>query len=275
MSTAVRTPALVTRDWRGSSHAVQFAALTGRALRALVTNRRVALFGLLQPIIMLVLFTQVFGAMADTDAFPHQVAYIDYLLPALMVTTGIGPAVASGSTLVRDMENGLVTRLRALPVSLHWVPTARSLADVTRAAAQVLTLVVTALLVFGFRPAGGFAGVAAAYAVAMLTIWTLVWVFLALASWVRNLEVMQSIGFFVVFPLMFASNAFVPTYLMPGWLQAVTAVNPLSYSIDATRRLALGWPVGTSVVMSVSVCLLLLAITTTLAGRWFRRPPVT
>ncbi|MBY8854150.1 ABC transporter permease, partial [Saccharothrix sp. MB29] len=88
----------------------------------------------------------------------------------------------------------------------------------------------------------------AALAVAVLVVWALMWVFLALGAWLRSTEVMQSIGFVVVFPLMFASSAFVPVHALPGWLQVVAAVNPMTYAVNAARHLSSGEAVGSSVV---------------------------
>lgn len=273
MTTTGTRPTLGHERWQRSHHHVQLASLTGRAIRSLVADYRLVVFGLAQPIIMLVLFTQVFGVLANRAALPGQVTYLEYLVPALLVTTGIGPAAASGSTLVRDMDNGLVSRLRAMPITLIWVPAARSLADLTRTTTQGLALLLTAVWAFGFRPAGGLVGVLAAVALSALTTWALIWAFLALASWFRSLEVMQSISFFVIFPLMFASNAFVPTNLMPEWLRVIAAVNPLSYSIDAARSLCLGLPVGSAGLRAIILCSALLILSVALTGRWFRRPP--
>lgn len=123
------------------------------------------------------------------------------LLPAVLLTTGIGPAVGSGSALAREMGSGALTRFRAMPVGPHWVLVARILSDLSRVAAQLALLLAAGALFFGFTGRGGIEGAVAALAVAVLVVWALMWVFLALGAWLRSTELMQSIGFVVVFPL--------------------------------------------------------------------------
>jgi ABC-2 type transport system permease protein len=93
----------------------------------------------------------------------------------------------------------------------------------------------------------------------MAVSWGLGWVFLAVATWLRNAELMQNIGFLVMFPLMFASSAFVPVAGLPGWLQAVAHANPMTYAIGAARDLALGHAAGSSPAVAVGLVLALAA----------------
>jgi ABC-2 type transport system permease protein len=258
--------------WRPAGAAIQFAVLTGRALRGIVIDRRLVALTLLQPLILLVIFSEVFGSMANPRHFPAGVTYIDYLMPAILVTSGITSAVGSGSELIRDMDNGVLTRFRALPVDLQWVLVARAVADVLRTAAQIVLLLGFAALFFGFRPAGGLPGVAAALLLSLFVITALTWVFIALGAWVRSARIMQSISGLTLFPLMFASSAYVPVAALPGWLQAVALVNPVSYAVDATRALALDWPVGDAVFGAVATSLLTGAVGMWVAVRGFRRP---
>jgi len=97
-------------------------------------------------------------------------------------------------------------------------------------------------------------------------------VFLAMAAWLRSEEVMNSVGFLAMFPLMFASNAFVPIESLPGWLQAVAKVNPLTYTVDAARGLSLALPMENGPTAAVVVSTLLGALSVLLAVRGFRRP---
>ncbi|MFD0499318.1 ABC transporter permease [Streptomyces rhizosphaericus] len=193
-------------------------------------------------------------------------------MPAILVTGGIASAVGSGAELVRDMDNGVLTRFRALPIGLHWVLAARAVTDVLRCTAQTLLLVVCAALFFGFSPAGGVLGMTAALLLALVVIMALTWVFIALGSWLRNGRIMQAISGVVLFPLMFASSAYVPLDVLPGWLRAVALVNPVSYAIDATRALALDWPLGHSVAAALATGAGVLAVAVIAAVRGFRRP---
>ena len=258
--------------WRGTSFTNQIAILTGRSLRALVSDPKVMIFSLLQPLIMLLLFSQVFGSMAGSGSFPAGVSYINYLMPAILVTTGVGSALQSGIGLVTDMKNGVLGRLRSLPVSNMSVLIARSLSDLTRTAIQLLLLLVAAAVLFGFSPAGGLLGVLPAFLLALAVSWALSWVFLAVGAWVRSAEAMQTVGFLAMFPLMFASSAFVPIDGLPVWLRVVATINPLTYAVDASRNLALAMPVGAGVVGALAASVGLLVVGVVAAIRGFRRP---
>lgn len=258
--------------WRGTSVLNQITILTGRSLRALMGNPKLVIFSVLQPLIMLLLFSQIFGSMAGTANFPAGVTYINYLMPAILVTTGVGSALQSGTGLVMDMKNGVLGRFRSLPVSNISVLIARSMADLARTAVQLLILLVAAVLLFGFSPTGGVLGVLFAYLLALAVSWSLAWVFLAVAAWVRNAETMQTINILAMFPLMFASSAFVPVDSLPMWLRVVATVNPMTYAVDASRNLALDMPVGSGVFGALAASAGLLVVGMIAAVRGFGKP---
>lgn len=265
--TAVRPP-----RWQGAGPLTQVLVLTQRSLRALVSDPRTVVFALLQPLIMLALFSQVFSSISGTASFPAGVSYIDYLVPAILVNTAMQSALQAGVGLINDMDNGVLARLRSLPIRLGSVLVARSLADLTRGAVQLVLMVAIATLLFGFSPAGGVLGVLAAVGLALVVGTGLGWVFLGIATWLRNAELMQSVGFLAMFPLMFASSAFVPVAGLPAWLQAVAQVNPMTYAVDSARQLALGGAVGSGALTAIGLSLALAAVGAVVALRGIRRP---
>ncbi|MEJ2857807.1 MULTISPECIES: ABC transporter permease [unclassified Saccharothrix] len=262
---------LTATRWRGTDFGTQVLVLTQRSLRTLVSDPRMIVFSVLQPLIMLTLFSQIFASIANTPGFPSGVSYIDFLMPAILVNTAMQAALQAGVGLVTDMKNGVLARFRSLPIRLGSVLVARSLSDLVRTAAQLVLMLLFAVTIFGFSPAGGIAGMAAALALSLAVGWGLGWVFLAVATWLRNAELMQTVGFLAMFPLMFASSAYVPVAGLPGWLQAVANVNPLTHAVDAARALALAHPV-TGVVGALATSAALAAIGWAFAVRGFRRP---
>lgn len=279
MTTAVANPRTggldepaAARPWRGTNVAAQIVILTGRSLRAIVRDPRMIVFSLLQPLVMLVLFSQIFASIANTPGFPHGISYIDYLMPAILVNTALGAAVQSGVGLVTDMKNGVLARFRSLPIRLSSVLVARSLSDIVRTGVQLVIMLIFATVLFGFAPPGGALGVLAAWALGLVVGWGLGWIFIAAGAWLRNAEVMQMVGFLLMFPLMFASSAYVPISGLPGWLRAVAHVNPMTYAVNASRDLALSMPVGMGAVWALATSAGLAVIGATLAVRGFRRP---
>jgi ABC-2 type transport system permease protein len=255
----------------GSGVLVQVWVLTGRALRKL-HDPRLMLLNLLQPLIMLTLFSQVFRSIADSPGFPSGANYIDYLLPAILVTTGSQAAAWSGAGLATDLSNGALARFRTLPISMTSLLVARSLFDLVRNAIQLIALTVAAAVLFGYAPAGGISGTTLALLIGLAVGTGLSWVFIALASWVRKVELMQMVGFVVIFPLMFASSAFVPITGLPPWMQVIATINPLTYAIDAARGWALADPaLGTTMTALLTAAALLVGAAV-IASRGIRRP---
>ena len=272
-TTAAPPPAIAPAPSRpaGSGALTQVQVLTGRALRRL-RDPRLLVMSLLQPLIMLTLFSQVFRSVAAAPGFPTGVSYIDFLMPAILVTTATQAAMWSGAGLATDLKNGALARFRTLPISMVSVLVGRSLFDMVRNAIQLTVLAAAAALLYGYGPAGGIVGTVAALLVGLAVGTGLCWVFLALASWVRNVELMQMVGMMVIFPLMFASSAFVPIATLPAWLQVIATINPLSYAIDAARGWALADPaVGPTVAALLAAGVLTLG-SAVIAARGIRKP---
>jgi ABC-2 type transport system permease protein len=265
------TPPLSRPSWAPSSVLTQVAVLTGRSLRALYRDPRLVVLSLIQPLILLILFGQVFSSIALVPGFPPGLDYIDFILPALLVTTGLTAGLQSGVAVTTELRNGLIPRFRSMPIRTGSVLAARSFADVLRSASELTVMAVLAALLFGFSPPGGVLGVVGALLVAAVLCWSLGWVFMWFASWLRSPEILQTVGSLATFPLMFASNAFVPVENLPGWLRAFATVNPLSYAISAARGLATGAADIAMIGAAVGSCLVIALIAIPCALRSFRR----
>lgn len=261
----------VSAPLRGAGVATQIAVLSQKSLSKLVTDPKMLLFSVVQPLILLVLFGQIFNSIADTPNFPPGVSYIDFLVPAILVNTAMQSALLSGVGLNEDIRNGMIARFRSMPIWLGSVLIARSVFDLVRGTVRQVMLVVLAVALFGFSPAGGVAGVLGAMALALVIGWALGWTFIALACWLRNAEAMQGIGFLLMFPLMFASSAFVPVGNLPGWVRVVAVVNPMTYGVDAARSLCLDRPALSASLATVGICAVIAAVAAALAVRGFRR----
>lgn len=250
----------------------QLWTLTARQVKVVLADPKLVVLTLFQPIVLLLLFTQIFGRMANPALFPAGSSYTDYLVPALLVMAGIGTAQSSGIGIVRDSESGILQRFRFMPVRPFFILVARSLGDLARTALQLAALVVCAYLALGFDPAGGWTGMLGATLLSLLVCWTLIWLFLALATWLRSVEILGSIGFFVTTPLMFASSAFIPLDVLPGWVQVVARINPLTYAVNASRGLAGGDVDGATIAGALISSTVMIGIMATIALFGFVRP---
>ncbi|SEG85557.1 ABC-2 type transport system permease protein [Thermomonospora echinospora] len=264
MTTVARPPGTATRPsgalsfegtagWQGTGTAAQIGVLTARLMRTLVLDRRVLAVGVLEPLVMLVAFGQVFAGLAHSPGFPPGVRYLDFLLPALLLTTALQSGVQAGMGIVDDTRTGLLTRLRSMPVRPGSILAAHGLACLVRGALRLFLLLVLAWSLFGHRPPGGPAGVLAAAVLCLVIGWSLGWVFLALACWIDRVELLQATTGLVMFPLMFASNAFVPVGALPTWLEWIARLNPVTYGVDAARDLCLTGATGPGALAAAGI----------------------
>lgn len=271
-SPAAPTPSRVdTSGWRGTGWLDQIRVLAGRSLRTLREPIRLAP-SLIQPFILLVLFGQVFSSIADTPGFPTDITYIDYLLPAILVTTSVGAGMKSGAALTTDLRNGIIARFRAMPLHTSSILIARIIADTVLNAVELLIMVAVGSLLFGYDPPGGLAGTFGALLLGLLVGFTLGWVFMGVSAKLRNPEAVQTIGSLITFPLMFASSAFVTPDNLPTWLRVFAEVNPMSHAIDAARLLAMGDADLGAVTAPIVICAAITMVAAPLAIRSFRRP---
>ncbi len=187
------------------------------------------------PIIFTLMFTYLFGgALAGST---H--AYLQFLLPGTLVMAAVLLTVYSGVNLNTDAATGAFDRFRSLPI---WrpAPIVGGLIGDTGRYLLGCTLVVALGLAIGYRPNGGVTGVLAAIALAVLFSFCLSWVWTALALTLRTPTSVQVVGLLVLFPLTFASNAFVDPHTMPAWVRSAVQANPISHLIEADRGLMQG-----------------------------------
>jgi ABC-2 type transport system permease protein len=184
------------------------------------------------PILLTVLFTYLFGgAIGGTPG-----NYLRTLLPGTLVMSVTIVTMYGGARLAQDVTTGVFDRFRSLSIWRGALVLGGLLSDVARyflAAAIVVILGVT----IGYRPDGGAPGVIAAMALVIAFGLSLSWLWAATALLVRNPATVTSIGAAGLIPPTFASNIFVKTSTMPGWLQAFVNVNPVSHLTAAARGL--------------------------------------
>ena len=130
------------------------------------------------------------------------------------------------------------------------------------------TVLVTALivvvigLILGFRPETGVAGVVAAIVLLNLYGFGISWLFVVLALIVRSPSVVMTMSWLVLMPVTFLSNIFVDPATMPGWLQAIVAVNPVALLVTAVREIM----AGTATLGDVALALIGPAVVTALVA---------
>ena len=242
-------------------------ALTWRNLLAYVRMPQLVVFSTIQPIMFVLIFRYVFGGAIQA---PEGASYVDFLMPGIFTQSVAFGAVGTGIGLADDMGKGIIERFRSLPMARSAVLAGRTTADLARNVFVVVLMVVVGFLV-GFRVGTGPLSFLAGIGVLLLFGYALSWVFALVGLSVPNAETAQAAAFPTLFPLVFASSAFVPVESMPGWLQAFAANQPVSVTVDAARALMLGGPTASPVLQSLAWSALILAIFAPLAVARYRR----
>ncbi|GAA4719565.1 ABC transporter permease [Isoptericola chiayiensis] len=238
--------ALETRPTRPSAVSTSLTF----AWRALLKIKHVPeqLFDVLvSPVIFTLMFTYLFGgALAgSTDA------YIQFLLPGILVQTIIIVTVYTGYTLNTDITKGVFDRFRSLPI---WRPApivGALLGDTVRYTIASIMCIGLGLLI-GFRPDGGVLGVVGGVALLLVFAFALSWIFTILGLLLRTPNAVMGVSMMVLMPLTFASNIFVDPSTMPSGLQAFVDINPVSHLVTAVRGL-MGGVADTGDVVTVLI----------------------
>jgi ABC-2 type transport system permease protein len=218
------------------------------------------------PLMMTLMFTFLFGgALAGS---PRE--YIQYLLPGILVQTIVFITVYTGVGLHADITKGLFDRFRSLPI---WQPApivGALLGDVLRYSIAAL-MVIGLGLILGFRPAAGPVGVLLAVGLVLIFAFSLSWIWIIVGMKVQTPESVMTTSFVFLFPLTFASNIFVDPATMPGWLQTVVSINPVTHLATASRGLMHGGVEASNVLWVLVASAAIVAVFAPIALRMYRK----
>jgi ABC-2 type transport system permease protein len=217
------------------------------------------------PVMFVLMFTYLFGgAIAGSTS-----AYLQYILPGMLVMSVLFTTVYSGVSLNTDLTKGVVDRFRSLPI---WRPApllGSLLGDSVRYVIAGTVIIVLGVAL-GYRPEGGAVGALAALGLVVVFSFGLSWVFSVLGLLLRSPNAVMNAGFMAIFPLTFLSNVFVDPSTLPGPLKAFVDVNPISILATASRSLMQGQPDGTAIVVSLAVAAGLAAVFLPITTRLYR-----
>ena len=218
------------------------------------------------PVMFVLMFTYLFGgAVAGSTA-----AYLDYILPGILVMSVLFTTVYSGIALNTDLTKGVVDRFRSLPV---WRPAPLVGALLGDSVRYVLagTVILVLGLALGFRPEAGALGAVSALALVVAFSFGLSWVFATLGLLLRSPSAVMNAGFLGIFPLTFLSNVFVDPATLPGPLRAFVDVNPVTLLAGASRELMAGTATSGDVLPVLAVAAGLTLVFAPLTAHLYRR----
>ncbi len=208
-----------------------------RYLRKLVRNPILLFFSLFQPIIFLVLFTQLLTNLSKFPGIlPAGVSYLQFATAGILLQNAFGSALQSGNSIVFDIDSGFLQKMLVTQVSRPAILLGRLSSDAFRVVVQSAIILGLAYLL-GANVTTGVLGIVLIFFT--IAFFGLAWsgISLALGLKTRSAETVFAIGGFLTFPLLFLSPALFPLNFLPDWVQNVSMFNPISYAIDAIRTL--------------------------------------
>jgi len=255
-----------------------------RALKRLSRQSTVIFFSLIQPLIWLVLFGQMFSRIVRFPGAAEEfgnVSYLQFFIPTVILQSILFGSGQSGVGMITDVDSGFLDKLLTTPINRLAILLGRLMGDLTRITVQMV-LVIGIGWVFGWWQDPkvsfyyGIPGILGALGIAMLFALMLMALNIYIALWTRSTEATFIVSNFLTLPLLFTSSAQLPIALLPGWMQAIAHVNPVTYTIEAMRVLLNGPAAAhnhnVAVVMleALGILLGLGAITMAFATRRFR-----
>lgn len=261
------------QDWLTDVHAI-----TMRNLTRLKRSPDVIGFALLQPIMFVLLFSQVYGGAIQVEGSN----YTEFLMAGIFAQTVIFGSTISGSYMAEDIRDGIIDRFRSLPMAPSAVLVARSLSDFLLNIVSITVMLVTGFLV-GWRFREGVLAFILGLLLLLFFAWAFSWVMIFIGLSVKSPETLNQAVFIILFPLTFISNAFVPSDTLPTVLRVIAEWNPISALVQAVRTLFgnLGdmpapevWPMQHPIITVLVGMAVVLLVFPPLAVRKFRRKEV-
>jgi ABC-2 type transport system permease protein len=224
-----------TRPRRGSliRHS---AFLAVRSLKALWRQPAFAVATLVQPIIWLLLFGELFQRVVEIPGFDAaRTSYLEFLTPGVVVMTALFSSGWAGTVYIEDMNRGVMDRFLASPVRRGALMAGTLAYQAATTIVQTVVVLVVAVIA-GARFPGGAAGVLVTLVAACLISVIIASLSNALALLLRQQEALIGISQFVVLPLQFLSSALLTTSLAAAWVADVARFNPVDWAVVASRE---------------------------------------
>jgi ABC-2 type transport system permease protein len=242
--------------------------LAARCLRRSLRNPEAFFTALMLPIVLMLLFVYVFGGDLRTSD-----RYVDYVVPGLIVLCAAFGAGTTAVAVATDMSNGIIDRIRSMPVPGATLLVGHVVASLARNLIAT-TLVIAVGLGLGWRPTSSVLDWVAATAAIVFFVFALSWLAAAVGLLARSPEAATSFTMVLMF-IPYVSTAFVPAHTMPAALSAVARDQPFTSIIETMRGLWMGQTstgaaVGHEAWIATTYCILILVVSAVAASWLFR-----
>jgi ABC-2 type transport system permease protein len=232
-----------------TTHAIgDVAVLTGRSLRHITRSLDTIITTAVMPVAIMLLFVYVFGGAIDTGT----TAYVDYLLPGILLITIASGVAYTSYRLFLDLQSGIFERFQSMPIarsSVLWAHVLTSLA----ANLVSLVIVVGVAVLMGFRSGASVLAWAAVAGILILFTLALTWIAVIAGLSARSVDGASAFSYPLIL-LPFISSAFVPTETMPGPVRWFAENQPVTSIVDTIRGLLGGDPVAGDAWIALAWC---------------------
>lgn len=205
--------------------------LTYRNMAGYAGNPSVLIMSVVQSVVFLLIFTLIFRHAVDVERSD----YVTFVVPGLLTVAVLFSSMHIATKVALDRSSGFMDRVRSLPLSRPAIPSSYAIAGF---GIVILTLIATVLAAFavGFHPVGSVPRLALCMALLAGFAFSIVWIFVALGLWAPSAAAAQGMSFLVM-PISFLSDAFVPVDAMVEWLRPIATYQPISAVTSAVRHL--------------------------------------
>lgn len=240
--------------------------LITRSIKHITKNLDQLLSVALQPIMFMLLFRYVFGGAIQTGG----TTYVNFLVAGILVQTAAFGATYTALGVSTDLHRGIIDRFKSLPMKSSTVLVGHTVADLVRNIVSSVIMVLVGLAV-GFRPTATFTEWLMVVGILLLFTFAFSWLSAILGLFAKSIEAVQWISFVFIFPLTFASSAYVPTEGMPTPLRIFAENQPVTQVIEAIRALLVGTPMDNHGLYAVLWSVGILIVSIPFATYLFRR----
>jgi ABC-2 type transport system permease protein len=243
--------------------------LTGRKLRALVRQPVVLAMGVIQPVIWLFLFGEMFHKIIDIPGFGYQGSYLAYLIPGIVAMNAMSGNIWAGMAMIEEIDRGTLNRFLVTPASRLAIMNA-SVAE------QAVSTTIQTLIIVLLGYAGGAHYPGGALGIVILIIASIevgvLWGALSnmTGMLLRAREAIIGVYTFFMLPLMFLSSAFIQPTFLPGWMQAIASRNPLNWEVQIGRSALSAAPDWSAIAVRAGGLLILALLAVAISVRTFR-----
>ena len=245
----------------------QVAAITASEIQKLRHDPVELLTRVIQPVLWLTLFGQVFGRVRGipTGGIPYE----NYLVPGILAQSALFIAIFYGISAIWERDLGVLYKYMMSPAPRAALVLGKAISAGIRGLSQAIMVYAIALLL-GIQLRHDPLALVGVAVIIMVGAAIFATFSLIIACIVKTRERFMGIGQVLTMPLFFASNAIYPIELMPSWLRIIAAGNPLTYQVDALRALMLpGYHLVFSVQTNIAVQAGTLVVLIALAGKMY------